>query len=288
LRKTIYSLRTVHYITLLVAITLVAALYFGGNIIPPPKIGNNTPAPMAGATAPHMHSASVDSILTAAHQHISSKGKETISAIEHQIESIKDSLTMSPVLLKLAQAWQTNNHPTVAAYYTSLSAKLENSEKNLTFAAQFFLDRIGEDSSESVQMWDAEQAMDCFQRVLKINPDNDSATIGLAMGLVFTGQTMQGVQLLRGITQKDSTNIPANQILGQLAIQSGQFDKAIKRFETILSVDAKNTEAMYFLAEAYKSKGDKAKAIQMFEQCKKAVNKPEFSRDIDKYINTFK
>jgi len=99
---------------------------------------------------------------------------------------------------------------------------------------------------------------------------------------------MKGVTLLRDITSKDSTNIAANVILGKLAIQSGQFDKAIKRLELVLSLQAKNTEALYFLAEAYKGQGNKGKAIELFEKCKKMVNNPDFTKEIDQYINSFK
>ncbi|HQV01759.1 MAG TPA: tetratricopeptide repeat protein, partial [Bacteroidia bacterium] len=86
----------------------------------------------------------------------------------------------------------------------------------------------------------------------------------------------------------DSNNISANIILGKLAIQSGQFDKAIKRLELVLSLKPDNTEALYFLAEAYKGSGNKQKAISLFEQCKALVNNPEFTKEIDNYITTFK
>jgi tetratricopeptide (TPR) repeat protein len=73
-----------------------------------------------------------------------------------------------------------------------------------------------------------------------------------------------------------------------MSIQSGQYDKAIQRYETVLKLEPKNTEALYFLAEAYKGKGNKEKAIELLEECKKIVNKPEFSKDIDEYIKSFK
>jgi cytochrome c-type biogenesis protein CcmH/NrfG len=103
-----------------------------------------------------------------------------------------------------------------------------------------------------------------------------------------TGETMQGVQMLLSITREKPDNVPANLMLGRLAIQSGQFDKAVQRFETVLKSEPENTEALYFLAEAYKGKGNKQKAIELFEKCKKIVNNPEFNRDIDQYINSFK
>ena len=80
--------------------------------------------------------------------------------------------------------------------------------------------------------------------------------MALAAALIEgAGETMQGLQLLLGIIRERPDDIPANLMLGRLAIQSGQFDKAVGRFETVLKQEANNTEAMYFLAEAYKGKG---------------------------------
>jgi cytochrome c-type biogenesis protein CcmH/NrfG len=133
------------------------------------------------------------------------------------------------------------------------------------------------------------EAIACFEEALKVNPDNVDTKIALASCYTDgTGETMKGVTLLREVTQKDSNNIAANIILGKLAIQSGQFDKAVKRLERVIALRSDNTEAMYFLAEAYKGLGDKNKAIEMFEQCKRLVNKEEFSAEIDNYIKTFK
>jgi hypothetical protein len=45
---------------------------------------------------------------------------------------------------------------------------------------------------------------------------------------------------------------------------------------------------MYFLAEAYKGKGDKEQAIQTFRKLEGIVNNPDFTKDIETYINSFK
>ena len=286
-------MRKVHFISLFVAIALIAALYFLVNTKPPKVVSEQgtTAGPMQGGQGmqPHAHAASTDSILTAARTQLPAHAVTEISAIETQLSAITDSVKMSPVYTELAKAWQQHKQLPVAAYYLAKAAKLENSEKKLNFAGQFFLDLVHETSSESVRMWEAEQAVSCFQRSLELNPDNDTTKMALAATYIEgVGETMQGVQMLLGITREKPDNVPANLMLGRLSVQSGQFDKAIQRFETILKQEPKNTEALYFLAESYKGKGNKEKAIELFEECKKIVNKPEFSRDIDNYIKSFK
>jgi thioredoxin-like negative regulator of GroEL len=73
-----------------------------------------------------------------------------------------------------------------------------------------------------------------------------------------------------------------------MSIQSGQFDKAVGRFEVILKQEPENKEALYLLAQAYDGKGDKKKAVELLEKCKKLVNDPEFSKEIDEKINSLK
>lgn len=234
--------------------------------------------------------ASFDSILTASKLRLAKSAAEEIKNIENELTASHDSSGMAVVFTRLAHVWEQNKFLPVAAYYGAKGAKLENSEKKLNFAGQFFLDLMNDSSvSESVRMWEAKEAVDCFTRSKDINPDNDTTKVKLATAYIDgTNETMQGVQLLLGITREKPDNLLANLMLGRLAVKSGQFDKAIKRLEGLLEKYPDNTEAIYFLAEAYKGKGDKVKAVELFEKCKKIVNKPEFSKEIDDYINSFK
>ncbi len=282
-------MRKVHYLTLAVSIGCIALLYVWGKTIPPAKKDLN-PDISGGMVSAHLHtSLSIDSLLQAARKTVPVHALEQIDAVENEIASGADSLAMAPGITRLARIWQEHKQFPVAAHYYAKAAKLEKSEKSLNFAGQFFLQLVQHTHSHDMQVWVAQQAIDCFRQSLLINPDNDTTKLALAAGYIEgTGETMEGVQVLLGITREVPEHIPANLMLGRLAVQSGQYDKAIERFETVLSQEAGNTEALYFMAEAYKGKGNKEKAIELFEACKKLVNKPEFTREIDQYINSFK
>lgn len=246
------------------------------------------PAGMASAQSA-VEPASFDSILNASRKSLTPALQADVAGLEKKLSATTDSVAMIPAMQELAKKWQQGKQLPVAAYYYATSAKLENSEKNLNFAGQLFLDLFHDAGSPGVQMWEAQQSIACLKRSQELNPGNDTVKMALAAAYIEgTGETMQGVQLLLGITREEPDNIPANLMLGRLAIQSGQFDKAVLRFETVLKQEPQNTEAMYFLAEAYKGKGDKAKAIELFEKCKQLVNKPDFTKEIDQYINSFK
>lgn len=282
-------MRPIHYITIAGVIAVAAALFYFGNTKPPkPKEKKQLTLEEAAAMQhSHVEAASFDSILTAARLSLPDHAKEEVIVAEKAIAGKTDSAAMVADFEALAKVWQEHKQLPVAAYYYLMAGKLVNSEKKLTFAAQLFLDLARKSASESVQAWEGQMAIEGFQRILAINPDNDTATVNLAECYMGLGETMQGVLLLRDLTAKKPKNIPANLILGQQGIVSGQLDKAMGRFQTVLDQDPENIEAMLGMAEVYKNKGDKTKAIEVLEQAKKIMNHPDFSKDIDNYIKTF-
>jgi len=284
-------LRVTHYITLATAIALIALLYWGGNTVPPAKKPGAETQPMAGAAqGPNtMKPASFDSIVTASRRQLPKTAVDTVLTIENELTAMRDSSRMASVFIRLSGVWERNKMLPVAVYYNAKAAKLENSEKKLTFAGQNFLQLMENESSPSVQVWEAREAVSCLEQSLKINPDNEDTKLALATGYIEgTGEPMKGVQILLAITREKPEDVPANMLLGRMSIQSGQFDKAVGRFETVLKKEPDNKEALFFLAQAYEGKGDKPKAIEMLEKCKKIVNNPEFSKEIDKRINSLK
>src|SRR6185369_10306762 len=94
------------------------------------------------------------------------------------------------------------------AYYTSEAAKLENSEKKLTFAAQLFLNNLRGQDNQALRVWMAKQAKELFERALQVNPGNDSLKVGLGATYIFGSGTnnpqevMQGIQKILEVAQR--------------------------------------------------------------------------------------
>jgi len=288
-------LRQVHYITISVAIILIALLYWGGNTVPPAK-KPTTPMQQAmngngtGSQAPNtVKAASFDSILTASRRQLPKTVADSVLFIENELAAIRDSSRMAVVFTKLSGVWERSKQYPVGIFYRAKAAKLENSEKKLTFAAQLFLELLEHEGDRAIQLWEASEAISCLELSLKIDSNNEEAKLALASAYIQgTDNPMVGVQMLLGITREKPDDVPANMLLGRMSIQSGQFEKAIKRFETVLKTEPNNKEALYFLAQAYEETGNKQKAIELLERCKMVVNNPEFSRDIDQHINSLK
>lgn len=179
------------------------------------------------------------------------------------------------------------------AYYISESAKLENSEKSLTFAARLILENMRRETRSDVKVWEAQTAADLFEKALLLDPENDDLKVGLGSCYVYgegmigdATKTMKGIQQLLAVVKKDSNNMQAQLVLGIGAVISNQSDKAIVRLSKVANFDPHNLEAVSWLADAYAAEGDKKNAIKWYEQSKHLVNNPEFSKEIDARIKT--
>jgi lipopolysaccharide biosynthesis regulator YciM len=281
--------RKSQWILVVIAAAVVFLLYVYGRIVP-----LNTTSQASEQAAGAMGAGA--QVTPAKFEDVLSRAKQSIAAdMQLRIANLEKSITRGDVKKQrldayrsLAALWDSLGHTPLAAHYIGEEAKLENSKNSLTFAANLFLAHIEHTDDPAVRAWEADEAGKLLEQALVLNPQNDTIQVALANSEVQGGNVMQGVQRLLKITAKDPDNIPANMMLGRLSVTSGQYDKAIDRLEKVVNQQPDNTEALYFLAEAYKATGKKDKAISIFEKCKKLVNNPDFSKEIDQYINSFK
>lgn len=175
-------------------------------------------------------------------------------------------------------------------YYLSEKAKLENSEKNLNFAAHSMLEELRGISNPDLKTWMAQQSSDLFTRSLKLNPNNDSTIVGLGSTFFFgvSGAPMEGILKIRAIADKNPNNIFAQFMLGYGGLVSGQTDKAAERFKRVIELDPSNTEAVFLLAELYEKAGNKKQAITWYERGMKDVKNPELMSALKEKISTLK
>lgn len=200
-----------------------------------------------------------------------------------------DSLLFQKVLLQYCK--DSIHSFILGSYYLKNVALLENSEKNLTFAAQLILDSMMISNQPAVQNWLASSAKELFERSLQLNANNDSSKTGLAACYIFGGisdNPMLGILPLKEIVQKNPDNIYAQMILGLGGRKSGQYDKAIERFNIIITKHPDNLEAIVNLAECFELKGDKSNAIKWYETFKSKITNPAIISEVDNRIEALK
>ena len=194
--------------------------------------------------------------------------------------------------LQLSDFWKDSAKAFIPyAYYLSEAAKLDNSKKNLTFAARLILDSMRNEGDPVTKSWEAETVSTLFEKAIQLDPADDDLKVDLGSCYVYgkgmigdPAETMKGIQQLLQVVRKDSTNMKAQMVLGIGGVISRQYPKAIDRLNKVVLSQPANLEAVSWLADAYAGSGSKQEAIKWYQYSKKLVNNAEYSKEVDERI----
>jgi len=268
-------------------VLFIGLLVFGKTVSP-----KNTNTSPQTAQQPVNQTIKFEDLLQKAKEKISPAQSQRLMQLESAVVRGDVKEQQLQVYRKLAGFWADSAHIFEPyAYYTAEAAKLENSEKSLTFAAHLFLDNLMTESQPAMQNWLAVNAKVLLEKALVINPANDSSKIGLGACYIFgniSDNPMQGIAPIREIVQKDPDNVYAQMILGLGGKKSGQYDKAIEHFTRIVAKQPDNVEVVFQLAESNELKGDKTAAVKWYQASKKLIDNPNIQAEIDKRIQNLK
>lgn len=249
----------------------------------------NGGGPMMGGAMGMVPPANFDSLLAATKKKlVSPQTAAEINHLETDAITNKDPKAQAASYKALGDRWQKMSQYGIAAHYYAEAGNLENSEKILNFAAHLFQEALSEEKDAAVRQWLAEGRIASLNKVVSINPQSDTLEMDVAITMIDRGDVMNGVFKLRDFAEKHPQNIRAQVTLGKMAVQSNQADKAIERGNKVLAMDKNNVEARLFMGEAYKMQGDMDKAIELFTEAKAIMKNPDFTKDVDAYIATFK
>ncbi len=282
------------WITLFIAILLTAVIYRFGKTVPLKK---TIVAEQHSADDGHDHGAdqasiTIDTILTLAKKSLTQEQVISLNSLENSISRGDVKAQQLNVYHQLAHFWADSGKVFEPyAWYQAEAARLENSEKSLTFAAHLFLDNLQNDEVAARRKWKALQAKDLFERSLKLNHDNDSSKVGLGSVYLFgdiSATPMEGILKIREVAEKDSTNIYALMMLSKGSIISGQYDKAIGRLQSVNRLEPKNIDAILLLAEVYERMQDRKNAVEWYRKSLELVKQAEIRKAIESRIDELK
>jgi tetratricopeptide (TPR) repeat protein len=264
---------------------LLIVLYFFGN----------TTAPVTHSSASNTDNTNSGAITTAevlntAKKNITTQQLSYLTQLENSVVRGNVKEQQIRIYKQLAVYWQDTLHQqAVAAYYFGEGAKLENSEKNLNFAARLLLGHLMAEDKTGMQSWLATNAKALFQKSLQINPDNDSVKIELGACYIFgdiSNTPMEGIQKIKEVIDKDPQNMYGQLLLALGDIKSGQYDKAAKRLQLVARKEPANLQAVFNLAQTYERKGDKANAVTWYRKAQNIISIPEAKQEIEERIKT--
>lgn len=167
-----------------------------------------------------------------------------------------------------AALWDSAGHNLIAGYYYELLAE-ENGKANTWYKAgeRFFnLQNRVRDSFVRNQI--VQHSINALSKTVELDPTNLKAKAELGVCYLESsyGTPMQGIGLLKEVEQVDSNNQEALFYLGYFSIQTGQYDKAIARFNKLRSLYPETAIYHQYAGRAYLLNGEKEEAISCYEQ----------------------
>ena len=220
-----------------------------------------------------------------------------VNELESQLKKSSDEAGKLNLQKQLARKWDDVNQPAPAAYYYQAIATADNKFDDWLMAGNHFNEAFKFTQDTSVQPSFVINAIACLKNAVKLKPENLDARTGL--GVAYVNQTslgmtdpdggspMQGIMLLLDVVKQDPNNRSANLSLGMFAMKSGQYEKAVQRFKTIIA-QKPEVEPYFYLAESYKQLGMKKEAIDAYQKCREMMPDQAFDQRIDEYIKELK
>ena len=285
------------WITLSIAILLVIGLFastqasFFGE-----RKSKKLPAAALAASSAHDDGFGTDSILYYAKKGLPQAQATRLTQLENSI--VRGDVAEQKLHLAhhLARYWKDSARAFTPmafypyAYYTAEAARLENSEKSLSFAAHLFLEALSSEEAPQVKHWEAEQAKELFEKTLSLNPRNDSAKVGLGATILYGAldMPMKGIGMIREVVEKNPGDAYAQFTLGEASLLSGQLEKAIERFNTVLKIEPANLQAGLLLADTYERMNKKEEATAAYKKLLPFITQPEMKKEVEKRITQLK
>lgn len=217
------------------------------------------------------------------------------------------TLSIPETIIKAEQGQLVIPHEDTASLRQSVEFSLQNTYSGLAAYIQLKLAEKTQSSNDwalagryiytyGVQMQDTlrrdflmAEAMQCFDKQLEAEPENRQALLYKGLALADKRETMMNaVPLLLQVVRADSSNILANYTLGMLAIESGQLDKALNRFEKLISLQPSNAEYHFQAGRTCELMGNKELAIKYYGESLELTDNVQIQEQLKEIIKQLK
>ncbi len=214
--------------------------------------------------------------------------KETPSEVLANVEffegKLKAAQGKSQVewLDSLSRTWDRQMRPGIAAEYVLRKAELLNTAQAWKDAGVRYLgiSRFFEGENQAGL---SQRAINCLEKAREL--DANDADIRTQLGVAYvegSAEPMKGITLLREVVAEDSTNVDAQMSLGLFSMKSGQYDKAEKRFRTVIQLRPDLPEMRLYLCDALQMQGNSKGALAELAQLEKATSDSMLLQEVKK------
>ena len=250
------------------SITLFFVIYLGCDTVSKEQqVTNNSQALTLEAT-------SIESLIQEATSSLSPQKQLRLDSLRNRLlqqTSIEEKVEAWKLL---SGFWYKQGQYAVAGHYAEEVAEQIQTDNAWSIAGTTYFSGLkSTHTTESHKAaWDycGEHARAAFENAISLAPENLDHQINLSLLMVENpgeGGPMQGILKLRKIAEDHPEHIGAQYQLGMLSMRTNQWEKAKKRFETIITLDEQDKRAFCQLAMVYEKLNQPDKAQKAIQQC---------------------
>lgn len=174
----------------------------------------------------------------------------------------------------------------IAFYAENLANQFPNTRTFLATADAYY-EVFSFAMSEQKIKQAAEKARNYYEKILAQEPDNSDVKVKLGVAYTITATPMQGIKMIREVLDKEPDNQLALFNLGLLSMQSGQYDKAVERFEKLIAINPRDVNACLLLGQSLVNLNKTKEAIEKMEKFKANLTDSPIDTEIKQKIDMF-
>ena len=273
---------------IIAAVILLAVFLFTRDIkglVKPKK--ETTGVPAGGQLTSAGSTINLTEVSTAAKNSINANLAAEITTLENAYKTASEDQKVNAAKV-LAEKWDDVEQAVPSALYLEIIAGKERNLNNWLAAGGRLMKAYGNTQDSLISPVLLQKANAAYTNAVALDSTNLEAKTGLGITIVNgMGAPMSGIAMLLDVVKKDPKNLKANMSLGTFAIKSGQFDKAITRFNDIIATKP-SPDAYFYLATAYENLGKNKEAVEAYLNSKKLAANPTLSTFIDKKVAELK
>jgi outer membrane protein len=231
-------------------------------------------------------SSSSSSLATDNHtDNISETDRQKIIELRDRLKNSTGKENFINFATSLSEAYRVASIYDSAAFFMAQTAAMKQSAEqyrrtaDLYYEAYTFALDAGKESKMGLR------ARTYYDSVLVLNPSDLDSKAKQAMTYLSGDNPMQGIFQLREIIQENPKHQLTLYNLGLLSLQSGQYEKAVTRFEKLVRLYPENIEGQFYLGVAYLESGSREKGVEQLEKTRSLTNDPGIQSAVAEYLN---
>ena len=251
-------------IVLSIAIVSILVMYFGCDHLPPSQ------KDIDQTRAMNFTSTDITNLNAEAKASLKASDLSDVLAFESMVTEEIDSSTQLENLQALSAKWFELNRTAISAYYAEQIAQKVQTEDAWSIAGTTYSICLQREKESKTIDFCKQGAVNAFEMALGIDPEDVNNRINLALVYVESPtaqQPMQGILMLRDLSEKYPENASVQFQLGRLALMTNQLEKAIERLSNAYRLNPEDKRISCLLAETYKKIGQTQKYEEFAKKC---------------------